>query len=95
MTFKNIQDKKFNPVGCCIYCGNDGGKEGLRTEHIISYSSGGKAELPEASCRNCERITSYLDGYLAKRVFSITAFMLKHKPGAPKNAQQNCPQQQL
>lgn len=69
MAFENIQGMKFDPVGRCIYCGSDGGQDGLRTEHIVPFSLGGNAELPEASCSKCERITSYLDGYLAKRVF--------------------------
>lgn len=69
MTLNNIQGKKFDPVGRCIYCGSDGGADGLRTEHILPYSLGGNAKLPEASCKACEGITSYLDGYLAKRVF--------------------------
>lgn len=69
MAFENIQGKKFDPVGKCIYCGSDGGEDGLRTEHIVPFSLGGNAELPEASCTKCEGVTSYLDGYLAKHVF--------------------------
>jgi len=66
---ENIQVKKFAPVGRCIYCGADGGIDGLRSEHIIPLSLGGKAELPEASCASCEAITSYIDGYLARGTF--------------------------
>lgn len=66
---ENIQSKTYDPVGCCIYCGSDGGEYGLCEEHIIPYSLGGNAVLPEASCRECEKITSYLDGYLARKVF--------------------------
>lgn len=69
MAFENVQGRKFDPIGRCIYCGSDGGLDGLRTEHVVPFSLGGNAELPEASCSKCERITSYLDGYLAKRVF--------------------------
>lgn len=69
MRSTNIQGQRFKPIGKCIYCGSDGGVGGLRTEHIIPYSLGGNAELPESSCRACEAITSYLDGYLARHVF--------------------------
>ena len=55
--------------GTCIYCGSDGGADGLRDEHIIPYSLGGKTELLAASCSACEKITSYLDGYLANAIF--------------------------
>jgi hypothetical protein len=65
----DIQGNRYGPVGECIYCGTDGGAEGLRSEHIMPLSLGGKAELLEASCRKCEGITSYLDGYLAKAIY--------------------------
>lgn len=68
----DFQGKKI-PVkgggGKCIYCGSDGGADGLRNEHPIPFSLGGNAELLGASCRGCEAITSYLDGYLAHAIF--------------------------
>lgn len=68
----DIQGKKV-PVrgggGRCIYCGSDGGAEGLRDEHTVPFSLSGNAQLLAASCRKCEAITSYLDGYLAHAVF--------------------------
>jgi len=42
-------------VGNCIYCGS---AHELTLEHIIPYALGGKLELPEASCRECAKITS-------------------------------------
>lgn len=53
----------------CIYCGWDGGEKGLRSEHIVPYSLGGNTELLGASCSECEKVTSYLDGYMANAVF--------------------------
>jgi HNH endonuclease len=56
----------YNPVGCCIYCGstvysaNEPARK-LGDEHIIPQSIGGKDVLLEASCHNCERITSQLE----------------------------------
>jgi hypothetical protein len=32
----------YEPVGVCMYCGSNGGKEGLRKEHIVPYSLGGR-----------------------------------------------------
>ena len=67
----DIQGQKV-PVeggGRCIYCGADGGADGLRDEHIIPYSLGGNTESLAASCSACERITSYLDGYLANAIY--------------------------
>lgn len=65
---ENIQGKRYGPVGECIYCGSDGGADGLRSEHVIPFSLGGNTELLVASCRKCEGVTSYLDGYLARAI---------------------------
>ena len=68
---RDLQRRKV-PVqggGSCIYCGSDGGADGLRDEHIVPYSLGGNAVLLAASCSACEKITSYLDGYLAKAIY--------------------------
>ncbi|WP_162275198.1 HNH endonuclease [Labrys sp. WJW] len=71
MSSQNIQGLKV-PVqggGVCIYCGSSGGADGLKSEHIVPYSLGGNTELTNASCRDCEGITSYLDGYLANATY--------------------------
>jgi 5-methylcytosine-specific restriction endonuclease McrA len=64
-------NQKYPPIGQCIYCGSDGGVDGLRDEHIVPYSLGGHAELKEASCRSCEKITSYMTGIFLG-MFSIS-----------------------
>src|SRR5215211_8794911 len=66
---ENIQGKKFPGYGVCIYCGSDGHQGGLRDEHIIPFSLGGRAIIQGASCEDCERVTSYLDGYLGRNTF--------------------------
>jgi hypothetical protein len=68
---ENVAGKKVavRGGGVCIYCGWDGGKDGLRDEHVVPYSLGGNTELIEASCIDCESITSYLDGYMANAIF--------------------------
>ena len=69
MDNEDIHGKTFLGFGQCIYCGSDGGTDGLRSEHIMPYSLGGNTEILEASCTRCEGKTSYLDGYLARAVF--------------------------
>lgn len=66
---KDIQGHKFPAVGRCIYCGSDGGDDGLRSEHFLPEALGGRAQLLGSSCADCEKITSYLDGYLARRTY--------------------------
>lgn len=68
---EDLQGKKVPAEGggSCIYCGSDGGASGLHDEHIMPYSLGGNTELLAASCSACERITSYLDGYLANATY--------------------------
>ncbi len=71
MKTENVAGKK-RPVkggGVCIYCGWDGGTDGLHDEHVVPYSLGGNTELLKASCTDCEAITSYLDGYMANAIF--------------------------
>src|SRR5438477_8029980 len=55
--------------GVCIYCGSDGGASGLRREHVVPFSLGGRYVLQKASCRACEDVTKKLDGYLANVIF--------------------------
>jgi hypothetical protein len=71
METENVAGKK-QPVkngGVCIYCGWHGRTDGLHDEHSVPYSLGGTTELLNASCTDCEAITSYLDGYMANAVF--------------------------
>ena len=58
----------YAAVGHCIYCPDDG-SAGLGDEHIIPYSLNGTQILPQASCRKCEKITSYLEGFISRDVF--------------------------
>jgi hypothetical protein len=67
MTVENVHGKKFPGFGRCIYCGATGL---LKDEHIIPVSLGGQTIIEKASCADCEKITSYLDGYLARDLFN-------------------------
>jgi hypothetical protein len=47
MESENVAGKKV-PVkggGVCIYCGWDGGKNGLKREHAVPYSLGGNSPI--------------------------------------------------
>ena len=50
----DIQGKIYPGFGRCIYCGSDGGTDGLRDEHIMPYCLGGNAVIEKASCKACE-----------------------------------------
>jgi hypothetical protein len=85
---ENVQGRKI-PVpggGTCIYCGSDGGADGLRDEHAIPYSLGGTAELLKASCSDCEKVISYLDGYLANATYRFLRVHsgVRSRSGHPK-----------
>lgn len=67
--WEDIQSQRHPGFGRCIYCGDAGGGGSLREEHIIPLSLGGKTVIEAASCESCEKITSYLDGYLGRHVF--------------------------
>jgi hypothetical protein len=58
-----VAPRKYLPIKRCIYCGTCVADKRDATarfgdEHIIPLAFGGNLELPEASCRDCERITS-------------------------------------
>jgi hypothetical protein len=80
-----IAHKIFPSPGRCIYCGSDGGKTRLRDEHIIPYSLGGNATIENASCASCEKQTSFLDGFLAYRVFNHLRIHMNIQTRRPEN----------
>jgi hypothetical protein len=58
--FPHHPEIRSAPVGLCIYCGAtayapEGGL--LHEEHIVPYAINGRYVLPEASCKECEKIT--------------------------------------
>lgn len=55
MTIEAYQTYRFTPVGECIYCGAN---EELTDEHIIPLALGGNLVLPDASCKDCAKVTS-------------------------------------
>jgi hypothetical protein len=77
--WENIQGRRYSPVGKCIYCGSDGGPQGLSDEHMVPFSLGGGAILPKASCGACATETSKIELYLARQIFHS----LRSHVGAP------------
>lgn len=57
-----LQERTYSAVKRCIYCGSETYAEGspgrLGDEHIIPEGLGGRLILKEASCKECETITS-------------------------------------
>jgi hypothetical protein len=91
MTWEDTQGRRYPSLGQCIYCGADGAVDGLRDEHIVPYSLGADAVLEKASCRNCEKITSYIDGYLARHIFYDLRSHIRapSRRGLPENRRAN------
>lgn len=69
MRVEDVQGKVYPGYGRCIYCGSNGGPDGLRDEHLIPFCLGGNALIEKASCKECEAETSFLEGYLGRRTF--------------------------
>jgi HNH endonuclease len=71
---RELKRRVYPPVGKCIYCGAEDRK--LTIEHIIPFSLGGNLELPEASCRACQKITHAFEFTCARRIFGN--FRMRH-----------------
>lgn len=82
LVMQNVHGAKFPGYGRCIYCGDTGH---LKDEHIVPLSLGGTAVIEKASCARCEKITSYLDGYLARDIFNEYRSHVGTRSRRPKN----------
>lgn len=67
--WSDVQGQRYPGYGVCIYCGSDGGADGLRDEHVIPLSLNGDVVIRKASCQVCERKINPADTHLAKAVF--------------------------
>jgi hypothetical protein len=65
----DIQDKTYPGYGCCIYCGSDGGADGLSDEHIMPYALQGNTIIRRASCEVCKKKIDPIDRHLGRSVF--------------------------
>jgi hypothetical protein len=77
-----IAKPPYPPVGQCIYCGavqHSPGRLKLGDEHIVPQGLGGNIVLPEASCGECEGMTTKFEGYCQK----VTLAALRYQLGMP------------
>jgi hypothetical protein len=87
----DIQGRRYPGYGCCIYCGSDGGADGLRDEHIIPFALGGKAYIEKASCVSCERRINPVDTHLGRAVYGQHRFQLVILTRKPKQRPASLP----
>lgn len=69
MEWEKVRSKRLPGYGRCIYCGSDGGKEGLRDEHVIPFALGGRIVIEGGSCRDCARKIAPVDTHLGRSVY--------------------------
>jgi HNH endonuclease len=73
----NFDERRYSPIGKCVYCGATGAEVKLFREHIIPYSLGGRTVLPEASCGKCADVTHVFERTCARLIFG--AFRIHQK----------------
>jgi hypothetical protein len=81
---------KFAAAGRCVYCDQTNERTVLGSEHIVPQGLGGRMELPAASCRACEAMTSGVELEILRGVFRPARAKLgflskKRKKGHPKD----------
>jgi hypothetical protein len=72
----------YSPLGKCIYCGGD---RELDREHIIAKSLGGMLVLPEASCVDCAKATSAVEGRIAGELYRAIRREMNFPTRKPRN----------
>ncbi len=65
---------RFEPVGCCIYCGKTNAM--LGEEHIIPFGLGGQLILPKSSCKKCGDVTGKFEGVVQRTIYGD--FRMRH-----------------
>ena len=74
---------RYAPVGQCIYCGIVDVPPGMKRfhdEHIVPLALNGTLILPEASCRQCERV---INKEIENRLLSEEYARFRAKHGLP------------
>src|SRR5882724_1125464 len=77
-----INARESKQVGKCIYCGSTAGK--LTEEHVTPHGLGGALVLLEASCGDCQDITSALERKILRQEFFAARAALRTKTRRPK-----------
>jgi hypothetical protein len=87
--------KRYPDIGVCIYCGAGSyapdSKRFLALEHIIPEGLSGDLELPQASCRACERAINPWETRLLKGNFLGARTFLGLETKRPKDRPQKLP----
>src|SRR5216683_6447429 len=78
----------YRPVGRCVYCGRHADETELTDEHIIPLSFGGTWLLPAASCKQCAKPTSRIEGHVAKGMWDYARVQLGVPSRRPKERPQ-------
>lgn len=65
--YSMLQNKHPPPKRCIFHCSSSA-DEPRGDEHIIPLSLGGKAKIPLATCKSCERITSKFEHHCAEKM---------------------------
>ncbi|HBS36329.1 MAG TPA: hypothetical protein DEA50_14830, partial [Parvularcula sp.] len=69
MTVHIHKPTRLPPFGRCIYCNASDENGPLTSEHVVPFFLGGNLEIDEASCRDCQKITTKIEGHCAYKVF--------------------------
>lgn len=72
-------------INRCIYCGTLSGK--LTDEHVVPYALGGTHILKQASCLECQKITSQIERSILRKTWLAP----RAKLGLPTRRPQNRP----
>lgn len=74
---------RFDPAGFCIYCTTKEAK--LTNEHIVPFGLNGELELPDASCKECAKITgAIIEQKVIKQTFPYLRFRYNLRTRRPK-----------
>lgn len=87
-TLPKHEPKRYGAIGRCIYCRS---VEKLTTEHIIPLSAGGAWVLPEASCRECAKITGAFEGEFARTILGPLRMLYDLPTRRPKERPRHLP----
>jgi hypothetical protein len=83
-----MKTKRYEPVGFCIYCG---AQDNLTDEHVIPFGLNGNIILPQASCQECNKITSRFERRVLKEDLKDLRAGLSFNTRRPQNIPKNVP----
>src|SRR6266508_6142095 len=81
-------DQVIGTADACIYCG---AREDLRDEHVIPYGLEGEYVLRQASCRECEKLTSRFERAVLRDLLLPARTSLEIRTRRPKDRPDRLP----